>query len=105
VAKAQFVVDPKAVDAMLAQPSVGDHLRQVAEAGAAYARNIAPVYSGRYRDSIEALPSRQEGGEWVGAFGTDWFTWHFVEYGSAKNQPHRVLGQAAVHVADQVTEL
>jgi hypothetical protein len=101
VAAAKFLVDPKGVDAMLAQPGVGEHLAEVARVGADYARSVAPVLSGRYRDSIEAYPSRLEDGQWVGSFGAELFTWHWVEFGSVKNPPYRVLSQAAQAVADR----
>lgn len=102
---ARWEVDDKALTATLLDSRVGEHLRTAAQAGADYARTLAPVLTGRYRESLVALNSRQEGDEWVGGFGSDHWGWHWVEFGSVNNAPHRVLSNAARAVADRVEEL
>jgi hypothetical protein len=91
--------NPAGVHAMLAQPGVAALVRQVSQRGLEYAQAAAPVRSGRYRDSLFVLePRLDEGGTWVGGFGTNSHIWHFVEYGSPHSAPLRVLTNAAMSV-------
>ena len=60
---------------------------------------------GTYRDSLVVLDVRTEGDHLVAGFGSDAPHWHWVEFGSINNSPHRVLGDAAEAVADSVEHL
>lgn len=98
----KWEVDEKALEEMLRQDGVGGYLRTAASAGLEYARSISPVVTGRYQDSLRLVEVRTEDGELVAGVGTDHWSWHWVEFGSVNNQPHRVLSQAATYVADHV---
>jgi hypothetical protein len=95
-------VNPKGVHELLAQPGVTAYLRARAEEGLVFARTLAPVKTGRYRDSLHVTQFTNSQGEQVVAFGSSSFAWHFVEYGSPHSPPRRVLSNAAFHVADRV---
>lgn len=100
MAKASWEVNDKAVDEMLRQPGMAAHLRQLSEVGLAFAQSIAPVRTGRYRDSLVVVEPRvNEAGVLESGFGSDSPYWHLVEFGSPWNIPRRVLAQAALAVA------
>jgi hypothetical protein len=83
---------------------VEETCKAVAEAGAEYARSIAPVgdpttdpTSGDYKKNIEARRVERDG----------YFIWQIVaadfkstwiEYGSVHNEKYRVLGKTAEHL-------
>ena len=98
----RWEVDEAAVTKMLQEPSVASHLLKVAQAGLDKARTAAPSHTGRYRDSLRLTDPRVEDDVLKVGFGSDHWTWHFVEYGSVNNSPHRTLAQAASAVADRV---
>lgn len=64
-----------------------------AEEAAAIARDLAPVSSGNYRDSIAV-----DGNELV---ATDWKA-HWIEWGSIHNRAYAVLRNAATQVASRI---
>lgn len=97
-----WVVDEEGCAAVAQDPGVTAHLRQLAEMAVAYAQGLAPVVTGRYRDSLHVIEGTDDQGRHLVGFGSNSFAWHFVEYGSAHNQPHRVLANAAMAVADRV---
>lgn len=98
----KFVVDDKALAEMLRQTSVGEFLNEVARTGVEYARSMAPVLTGDYQASLDVFALSVEDGAVTAHFGTDSPIWHFVEFGSANNAPHRVLSSAAQAVASRV---
>lgn len=101
----RWEVDEGAVAKMLAEPTVASYLLERARMGVDKARANAPVLSGRYRDSLGVGSPRVEDDVLVVPFGSDSPRWHFVEFGTASNAAHRVLGNAAETVADKVEHL
>lgn len=75
--------------------AVQDELKRRAEALAEYARSIAPVKTGEYRDSIAVVPTPEGSGWRVEA--TDYkAVW--IEFGTVDEPEKRVLGRAAQHI-------
>lgn len=72
-------------------------LAAIAEEAADDARRLAPVASGRLRDSIasaaQAGPGGMEG--LVGAGGDDAWYWHFIEFGTSRRAAAPYLRPAA----------
>lgn len=99
---AKWEVDDKGVAQTLRDPGVAAHLTSLARIAVDKARSAAPVRTGGYRDSLAVLDVRTEGDQLIGGFGSDSYLWHWVEFGTATNPPHRVLGAAVEAVADKV---
>jgi HK97 gp10 family phage protein len=95
-------VDDKELAAALRQSSVGDFLRAKAEEGVHAARDLAPVRTGRYRDSFHVVTPRVQGDLLVGGFGTSAWYWHFVEFGTWHTRAHRVLSRAGEQISSRV---
>lgn len=84
-------------DRVLARDShVERVLHRQAEKGADIARTLAPVDTGRYRDSIVADGPNLE--------ATD-FKAHWIEWGTLRRRAHATLRTAARRVADRVVDL
>lgn len=98
----RWEVDDKAVAAALRQPSVVSFLRDKAAEGVHLAREIAPVQSGRYRDSLIVVTPRVQGDVLMGGFGTNVWYWHFVEFGTWHTPAHRVLSRAGEQISSRV---
>jgi Bacteriophage HK97-gp10, putative tail-component len=91
-----FVVDKKALDESLQDPRLAEAMRAAAEVGLAYAQGIAPVFLGRYQDSLFVYEYTDRDGTLVAGVGTNSPYWHLIEYGSPWNPPLRVLANAAM---------
>lgn len=91
-------VDEKGIVEMLRQDGVTKLIAEVAAQGVEIARTLASgfVWSGEYLDSLGTIPMQIIEGKIVGGFGSSSWHWHFVEYGSATNQPRAILRNAAI---------
>jgi Bacteriophage HK97-gp10, putative tail-component len=89
-------VDEKALDQSLQDPRLAAALRASAQLGLEYAQGIAPVFMGRYRDSLFVYETTDDNGNLVTGVGTNSPYWHLIEYGSPWNGPLRVLANAAM---------
>jgi hypothetical protein len=95
VALKSWQVDDKGLAELGRDPALADLLRQAGQRGYEAAYSLAPVRTGTYRDTLQALePAPNDDGVLQGGFGSDSPIWHIVEYGSAHNQPYRVLSNA-----------
>lgn len=74
-----------------ADPQLYATLTAAAQRGVAYARSIAPVDTGAYRDSIRVEPAENDIGL---VFFSDDRKAHWIEFGAAHTRRYRVLGQA-----------
>src|SRR4051812_7768685 len=90
----KFVPNPKARLEIQRSPAMAAFLKTHVEAAAEYARSIAPVESGDYRDGIEAdvgvVGPLAEGR----IIGNDWKT-IWIEKGTSERAAHAVLRRAA----------
>jgi hypothetical protein len=92
----RFDYRPSCERELAREPQLGAHIGRLVQKAAQSAKSSAPSGpTGRYRSSIRSVPSRMTGDGFAGAFGSDDFAWHLVEFGSAHNHPYRVLERAA----------
>jgi HK97 gp10 family phage protein len=98
----EWKVDDDALSASLRQSTVGAFLEQKAAQGVEAARGLAPVRTGRYRDSLHVVPARVEGDHLMAGIGTDSWYWHFVEFGTWHNPVERVLTRAGESVSERL---
>jgi hypothetical protein len=92
----KVTVDEKAVHQSLQDPRLVAAMRGVAQVGLQAAQSLAPVRTGRYRDSFFVYERQEEDGTPVAGMGTNLRYWHFIEFGSAHNAPQRVIANAAL---------
>jgi hypothetical protein len=93
---------PKGITKTLQEPGVAEHLKRQAQAGVVRAQASAPVLTGEYRSSIIVTDARIEGEDLIVSFGSTDEKWHWMEFGSVNNFPHRVLTKAVQEVADRI---
>ena len=68
---------------------------ETAERALAEMQRIAPVDSGDYRDSLGMTPaSERPDGTVAAELWSDSWYWHFIEFGTIHNPPHRVFERA-----------
>lgn len=90
-----FRLHEAGVDALLHERSVTQHLTKEAEKLVKAVERNAPVETGEFRGSIEALPpERTARGVEVTVHSTD-FAAHIVEFGSINNPPYAPFRKAA----------
>jgi hypothetical protein len=75
------------------------YLGRLADDGATYARSIAPVLTGAYRDTIDSSVEHADTPEATVSAGTAY--WRYLEYGSIHNRPFRVLTNALIYMTDK----
>lgn len=92
-----FQFDEDGVRKVLREPDAMEFLADVALELAADARDLCPVGdTGMHRSHIQAFSPFVNGDEVGGCyFGSTLHTWHFLEYGTAKNPAYRPLTAAA----------
>lgn len=91
----EFTIAADAGRKLVGTPEVKAFIDERAQAALAEAQRIAPVVTGAYRDSLGITPATEGADGTVTAelWSDSWY-WHFVEYGTATNPPHRVLETA-----------
>jgi len=86
----RVVIYPDAAVKVLDTDECRAWLDKIAKAGLARAQSTAPVRSGEYRSSLVAGVTEGPDGPRA-SIGSTSFKWHWVEFGSVNNRPHRVL--------------
>lgn len=92
--KVRIVMNPAYRQILAANPSVQLVVRSKAEEAAGIARDLAPVATGAYRDSIQV---EQEGSDAL-LVATD-FKAHWIEWGTIRTRAFATLRSAAQRVA------
>jgi hypothetical protein len=88
----RLVIYPDAAEKVINTSECRSYLYRVAQAALNDAYAAAPVLSGHYRDSLFA--SIIEGDSPKAQLASSSSFWHWVEFGSINNDPHRVLSAA-----------
>lgn len=102
---ATFTLDPRGLLDMLNDSLARAYVEQLAKKGAEEATRIAPVLTGDYKDSIMSTPAETTPNGAKATFGSSDSGWHFVEFGSINNPPHRVLRRAAQAIGVRFEEM
>jgi hypothetical protein len=92
----KFIRNPKAIAELVAASAMAETLDDAAEKVAKTAKDIAPVDTGRYRDSIHAQSSRiDQHGHQIAGVASDVEYAAKIEYGGLNRPAEHVLARAA----------
>jgi hypothetical protein len=90
----EIVIFPDAAVKVTDTPECRSLMERVAQEALNDAYASAPVYTGRYQDSLTAVAKDTDDGQPGAALGSTSSFWHFVEYGAMNTPPYHTLGEA-----------
>lgn len=89
-----FIPNPVGIAKIAHGKEMKDFVNGEAERVAARAREIAPVHTGDYRDSLHTTTAEETADSVRATVYSDDWKWGFVEFGTIHNPAHHVLERA-----------
>jgi HK97 gp10 family phage protein len=90
----KFVVDQAGIKDVATGEAMRTFLDKHAERVLQEAQKIAPVETGKYRDSLSVTPAHETDGVLTAEVASSSWYWHFVEFGTVYSHGAHVLERA-----------